>query len=47
MLEKIEVNGKDTHPMYVYLRTRSELFDPDLWKAQVIPWNFAKFFINS
>lgn len=27
MMEKIEVNGPNTHPLYVYLRNNSELFD--------------------
>ena len=27
MFTKIDVNGKDTHPLYVYLRQNSELYD--------------------
>ena len=29
------------------LRTKSQLYDPETEKSQVIPWNFAKFFIDS
>ena len=33
--------------MFVFLRNNSELFDPVAMKAKVIPWNFAKFFVDS
>ena len=46
IFEKIEVNGPNTHPMYIYLRNQSELFDPKKNEAKVIPWNFAKFILN-
>jgi glutathione peroxidase len=47
IMEKIEVNGPDTHPLYAYLRSNSSLYDPKTKEAKLIPWNFAKFFINS
>ena len=47
VMEKIEVNGENTHPLFIYLRNNSELFDPKTNTAKVIPWNFAKFFFNS
>lgn len=37
---KIEVNGDEAHPLFVYLRTASEL------QGAPIPWNFAKFLIS-
>lgn len=46
-MEKVEVNGENTHPLFVYLRNNSELFDPKTGSARVIPWNFGKFMINS
>ena len=46
VLEKVEVNGANTHPVFVFLRNNSELFNPKDMKAKVIPWNFAKFFVN-
>ena len=46
IMEKVETNGEKTHPVFVYLRNNSELFDPKTNTAKVIPWNFAKFFIN-
>ncbi len=47
LFEKVEVNGPNTHPLFVYLRNNSELFDSKTGEAKVIPWNFAKFLINS
>lgn len=47
LFQKIEVNGNDTHPVYLYLRSHSELFDKNEKSAKVIPWNFAKFILNS
>ena len=41
MFSKIDVNGKDAHSLYVYLKDGSSglLMDD-------IKWNFAKFLIN-
>jgi glutathione peroxidase len=47
IMEKVEVNGEDTHPVFVFLRNNSSLFDPATKTAKVIPWNFAKFFLDS
>lgn len=46
VMEKVEVNGENTHPLFVYLRNNSELFDPKTGTAKVIPWNFGKFMVN-
>ena len=46
IMEKVEVNGENTHPVFVFLRNNSTLFDPATKTAKVIPWNFAKFFVN-
>jgi glutathione peroxidase len=46
-MTKVEVNGENTHPLFVFLRNNSELYDPASKTAKVIPWNFAKFFVNS
>ena len=46
MFEKIEVNGKNTHHVYNFLRLNSELHDPKTKKTSEIPWNFAKFLLN-
>lgn len=42
MFEKIKVNGKDTHPIYTYLK--SELSGGLLGSA--VKWNFTKFVID-
>ena len=47
MFSKIEVNGANTHPVYRFLRNNSSLFVAREKKASVIPWNFAKFIVNS
>ena len=46
LLEKIEVNGDHPHPLYAYLRSNSELYDPKTKTSKVVPWNFAKFMLN-
>ena len=46
MMEKCEVNGKNTHPLYAYLRNNSELFDSASGQAKEIPWNFTKFMVD-
>jgi glutathione peroxidase len=41
MFSKIEVNGKNTHPLFEYLKSKSSgLFN------QKIKWNFTKFLVD-
>lgn len=42
MFSKIDVNGDNTHPLYVYLKSQAEgvMFD-------AIKWNFTKFLVNT
>jgi len=42
MFEKIDVNGDNAHPLYVFLKNKKS--DAILGKS--IKWNFAKFLIN-
>ncbi|KAL4506677.1 hypothetical protein ABPG72_000248 [Tetrahymena utriculariae] len=44
---KVNVNGEDCHEIYKYLRNNSPLYDPKTGNAKQIPWNFAKFLIQS
>jgi glutathione peroxidase-family protein len=37
-MQKIEVNGNKTNPVYKYLKKNQ--------KVENIPWNFAKFLVN-
>ena len=46
LFSKIKVNGKETHPVYQFLRHNSELFDPNKGTVNEIPWNFAKFLVD-
>jgi len=45
-MEKTEVNGDQAHPVFVYLRCNSELYNPKKKKAKDIPWNFTKFVVD-
>ena len=47
MFAKCDVNGVDTCEVYQYLRMNSELFDAEKGTAKEIPWNFAKFLVDS
>lgn len=47
VFSKIEINGTDCHPVYKYLRMNSVLKDTKKDTAQEIPWNFAKFLLDS
>ena len=46
MMEKINVNGKDTHDIFKYLRAKSSLFDQKKKVAKEVPWNFTKFLVS-
>ena len=45
MFQKIEVNGPNTHPLYRYLKDRSEFKAKD-GSFEKIPWNFSKFLLD-
>lgn len=42
MFEKIDVNGKDAHPIYKYLTEEK----PGVMGSEAIKWNFTKFLID-
>ncbi|WP_159564985.1 glutathione peroxidase [Budvicia diplopodorum] len=43
LFEKIEVNGENAHPLFVYLKKRA----PGLLGSEKIKWNFTKFLISN
>ena len=42
MFEKIDVNGKNAHPLYQHLKSEA----PGLLGSEPIKWNFTKFLVN-
>lgn len=42
MFEKISVNGKNTHPLYAYLKSEAK----GIMGTEAIKWNFTKFLVN-
>jgi len=46
ILAKTEVNGKNTHELYKFLRTYSSLFDEKKKVSREIPWNYTKFLVS-
>jgi glutathione peroxidase len=42
LFSKIDVNGKETHPLYQYLKASQK----GLLGTEAIKWNFTKFLIN-
>jgi glutathione peroxidase len=42
LFAKIEVNGKETHPLYALLKKAQ----PGLFGSEAIKWNFTKFLVN-
>tara|TARA_B100000767_G_C19655393_1_gene488641 strand:+ start:389 stop:880 length:492 start_codon:yes stop_codon:yes gene_type:complete len=42
LMDKIEVNGDNTHPLYEYLKKSA----PGILGSKNIKWNFTKFLIN-
>jgi glutathione peroxidase len=42
LFAKIEVNGKNAHPLYVYLKSQR----PGLLGSEAIKWNFTKFLVD-
>jgi len=46
VIEKVDVNGKATHPMYHFLKRYSPLYRETCDTVLPIPWNFGKFLID-
>lgn len=42
LFAKIDVNGKNTHPLYAYLKKKA----PGVLGTEAIKWNFTKFLID-
>jgi glutathione peroxidase len=42
MFSKIDVNGKNAHPLYVYLKKNSN----GIFGTEMIKWNFTKFLVD-
>jgi len=42
MFSKIDVNGKDTHPLYGYLKSEEK----GIFGTERIKWNFTKFLVD-
>ena len=48
LFSKVDVNGKNTCEVYKFLRNGStDLYDEKKKECKEIPWNFAKFIVNS
>ena len=43
MFSKLNVNGDDTHQLYVYLKSEQ----PGFLGSEMIKWNFTKFLVNT
>jgi glutathione peroxidase len=46
MFSKIEVNGEQTHPVFVYLKYNTKDFN-EKGNLKNIPWNFTKFLVDA
>ena len=47
LFARLNVNGKDAHEVFRYVRRNSELYVPAKDLVTEIPWNWAKFLLNS
>ena len=46
LMQKVDVNGENAHPLYKFLRLNSPLFDEESQTLKPIPWNYCKFLID-
>jgi len=47
LMEKVEVNGENAHPVFEFLRYNSSLYSESSEYSGPISWNFAKFLVDS
>lgn len=45
ILEKQEVEGPNTSPLFRFLRENSSLYHKNTGMTDVLPWNFCKFLV--
>ena len=46
LMEKVDVNGANTHPVFSYLKYNSSLYDESVDLVSPIKWNFGKFLVD-
>lgn len=46
LMDKVEVNGPNAHPVFEYLRYNSDLYKESENRIGPIPWNFSKFLVD-
>jgi glutathione peroxidase len=46
LMEKVDVNGADTHPVFSFLKYNSSLYDESHDVVSPIKWNFGKFLVD-
>jgi glutathione peroxidase-family protein len=46
LMEKVDVNGPETHPVFSFLKYNSSLYDETKDSNSPIKWNFGKFLID-
>eukprot|EP00930_Biecheleria_cincta_P093285 TRINITY_DN8353_c0_g1_i1.p1 TRINITY_DN8353_c0_g1~~TRINITY_DN8353_c0_g1_i1.p1 ORF type:complete len:106 (-),score=15.37 TRINITY_DN8353_c0_g1_i1:109-426(-) len=47
LMEKVEVNGENAHPVFEFLRYNSSLYSESTKLSGPISWNFSKFLVDS
>jgi len=45
-MEKVECNGKNTHEVFKFLRSKCILHNKETNVTKEIPWNYCKFLIS-
>lgn len=46
LMEKVDVNGQNAHPVFQFLRYNSSLYSEEQNLMSPIPWNFGKFLVD-
>ena len=46
ILEKMEANGEEAHPIFIYLRINSVLHDRKARMTFDLPWSWSKFLVD-
>lgn len=47
LMEKVDVNGENAHPVFEFLRYNSSLYNESTHLSGPISWNFAKFLVDT
>jgi len=46
VFDHVEINGPNEHPLYTFLKAKTEFVPPQTFRGYGIEWNWARFYVD-